>query len=228
MSVRRGRQERERADDQRSRFRDVRMARSFIRMSRSLSIRGCCVQACRTGASCCWCRRRGSQCWASGNPSWPQISGERYVGRFRPAVSTCTGAAVLRDAPVVRNLPPVASQLAFSVVGRSAPDGTMCCGAMCAQKGRSKRSPYVYACRSCGRCAISGPLADESLEHLLFPEAPEHARLPESVRQRWQSGEMGLEEKRGVIASIFTHCIVRPGAKGNRAWDYSRLEPVGR
>ncbi len=125
---------------------------------------------------------------------------------------------------------PAPSRLAtgFLRCGAERPDGTMCCGAMCAQKGRSKRSPYVYACRSCGRCAISGPLADESLEHLLFPEAPEDVRLPESVRQRWQSGEMGLEEKRGAIASVFTHCIVRPGAKGNRAWDYSRLEPVRR
>ncbi|MFG2380078.1 hypothetical protein [Streptomyces avermitilis] len=76
------------------------------------------------------------------------------------------------------------------------------------------------------RCSISGPLADEALERLLFPQAQGQVWLPESMRQRWRSGEMGLEEKRKIIASVFTCCIVRRGVKGEHSWDHSRVEPV--
>ena len=116
----------------------------------------------------------------------------------------------------------------FLRCGARHPDGTVCRGALCAQEGRSKRSPYVYSCRSCRRCSISGPLADEALERLLFPQAQGQVRLPESMRQRWRSGEMGLEEKRKIIASVFTCCIVRRGVKGEHSWDHSRVEPVWR
>jgi hypothetical protein len=37
-----------------------------------------------------------------------------------------------------------------------------------------------------------------------------------------------LEEKRKIIASAITHCMVRPGVKGDPSWDHSRLEPVWR
>jgi hypothetical protein len=104
----------------------------------------------------------------------------------------------------------------------------VCRSKLGAQKGRSKRSKYVYACHRCGRCSISGPLADEALERLLFPETPGRVTLPESMRRRWQSGEMEFEEKRKIIASVFTHLVVRPGEKGNQSWDYSRVEPVWR
>ncbi|MEV2234866.1 recombinase family protein [Streptomyces phaeochromogenes] len=116
----------------------------------------------------------------------------------------------------------------FLRCGAARPDGGVCRGALCAQKGRSKKSPYVYSCRSCGRCSISGPLAHEALEQLLFPGSQGRVKLPESMRRRWQSGEMGLEEKRKTIGSVFTCCIVRPGVKGDRSWDYSRVEPVWR
>lgn len=39
---------------------------------------------------------------------------------------------------------------------------------------------------------------------------------------------MGVEEKRKLIGSAITHFMVRPGVKGDRSWDYSRLEPVWR
>ncbi|MEV1078943.1 recombinase family protein [Streptomyces sp. NPDC050211] len=105
-------------------------------------------------------------------------------------------------------------------------DGAMCLGALCAQKGRSKTSPYVYSCRSCGRCSISGPLADEALERLVFSEVRGVAKPPQLLRDRWRSGEMGLEEKRKVVASVVTRCIVRPGVKGSASWDHSRVEPL--
>ncbi|WP_406272674.1 recombinase family protein [Streptomyces sp. NBC_00191] len=100
------------------------------------------------------------------------------------------------------------------------------------RSSQSKKSPHVYACcgsagRGCGRCAISGPLVDDAIERLLFPEAGNgRVRLPASIRQRWMSGEMGFEEKRKVIASVFTCFVIRPGVKGNRPWDYSRVTPV--
>ncbi|MCT9105842.1 recombinase family protein [Streptomyces mirabilis] len=116
----------------------------------------------------------------------------------------------------------------FLRCGAELPDGTACGGPLCAQKGRRKRSPYVYSCRSCRRCSISGPLADEILERQLFSGVSGEVRLSEAVRHRWQSGELGLEEKREIIASAFTRCLVRPGVKGDQSWDYSRIEPVWR
>ncbi|GHB82973.1 integrase [Streptomyces spinoverrucosus] len=110
--------------------------------------------------------------------------------------------------------------------GAARHDGTVCRGALSAQKGRSRRSPYVYSCRSCGRCSISGPLADQALERIVFSEAPAHLRLPDSVRKRWHSGEMEVEEKRRILAFVLTACLVRPGVKGNPVWDPSRVQPV--
>ncbi|MDW8806765.1 recombinase family protein [Streptomyces scabiei] len=115
----------------------------------------------------------------------------------------------------------------FLRCGARRPDGAVCRGALCAQKGRSKRSPYVYSCRSCGRCSISGPLADKVIEQSVLTEA--HGRgVPEATRRHWESGRLGLEEKRKIIASVITHCMVRPGVKGDPSWDHSRLEPVWR
>ncbi|MGA5359067.1 recombinase family protein [Streptomyces purpurascens] len=116
----------------------------------------------------------------------------------------------------------------FLRCGARLPDGTPCGGALCAQKGTSRRSPYVYSCRSCRRCSISGPLADEALVHLLFQEAPPRVRPPEAVRRRWQAGTADLAEKRETVASVVTHCVVRPGVKGDPTWDHSRVEPVWR
>ncbi|MCX4627913.1 recombinase family protein [Streptomyces sp. NBC_01443] len=96
----------------------------------------------------------------------------------------------------------------------------------------SRRSPYNYFCngaagRGCGRCAISGPLVEDAIERLLFPgDGRGRVRLPEPMRLRWQSGEMGFEEKRKVIASVFTGLEIRPGRKGHPTWDYSRVVPV--
>ncbi|WP_246204725.1 recombinase family protein [Streptomyces tailanensis] len=112
--------------------------------------------------------------------------------------------------------------------GAESSDGTVCRGALCAQKARSKTSPYVYTCRDCGRCSISGPLVDEVLERLMFSEAPAHALLPDATRLRWMSGEIDLEEKRRSIKSALAYCVVRPGVKGNRSWDPSRVRPVWR
>ncbi|WP_051735248.1 MULTISPECIES: recombinase family protein [Streptomyces] len=99
-----------------------------------------------------------------------------------------------------------------------------------AKSSRSRTSPYNYVCvggRGCGRCAISGPLVEAAIERLLFPEEGQgRIRLPEPIRARWQSGEMGLEEKRKVIASIFSHLLIKPGRKGCATWDYSRVVPV--
>ncbi|AZP20065.1 recombinase family protein [Streptomyces aquilus] len=105
-------------------------------------------------------------------------------------------------------------------------DGSLCNGALCAQKGRSKKSPYVYSCRECSRCSISGPLADEALERLVLSEAPGRTRLREDARCRWQVGELGLDEKRKIITSVLSCCRVRPGVKGEHAWDHSRVQPV--
>lgn len=74
---------------------------------------------------------------------------------------------------------------------------------------------------------VCGPLVDDAIERLLFPETGiGRVWLPASIRQRWMSGEMGFEEKRKVIASVFTCFVIRPGVKGNRHWDYSRVTPV--
>ncbi|MFJ9583087.1 recombinase family protein [Streptomyces acidicola] len=116
----------------------------------------------------------------------------------------------------------------FLRCGAERRDGGACRGALCAQKGRSKQSPYVYTCRSCGRCSISGPLADQALERLLFSDAQSGMRLSGAERQSWQSGEMGIEEKQRIIASAFVCCVVRPGVKGTHSWDHSRVEPVWR
>ncbi|MFE5397969.1 recombinase family protein [Streptomyces sp. NPDC056568] len=115
----------------------------------------------------------------------------------------------------------------FLRCGARRSDGAVCGGALCATKGRSRRSPYAYSCRNCGRCSISGPLADSALERLLFDDA-RRAAVTEDARLRWSSGDMGLEEKRRTVASVLVHCLVRPGVKGQHAWDFSRLEPVRR
>ncbi|WP_217241305.1 recombinase family protein [Streptomyces sp. AC555_RSS877] len=114
----------------------------------------------------------------------------------------------------------------FLRCGAQAPDGIVCRGALCAQKGRSKKSPYVYSCRSCGRCSISGPLTDEVLERLIVSNTEGPVRLSDAMRERWQSGEMEIEEKREIVGSVVASCLVRPGVKGARAWDHSRVEPV--
>ncbi|MFD7032862.1 recombinase family protein [Streptomyces sp. NPDC059917] len=99
---------------------------------------------------------------------------------------------------------------------------------------RSLRSPYNYRCdgaagRGCGKCAISGPLVEEAIARLLFPEdAPGAGRLPDSIRSRWCAGEMGFDEKRRVIASVFERLVIRPGKKGSPIWDHSRVVPVWR
>ncbi|AIS00229.1 recombinase family protein [Streptomyces glaucescens] len=111
---------------------------------------------------------------------------------------------------------------------RERSEGSLCHGALCAQQGRSARSPYVYSCRDCRRCSISGPLADEAVERLLLSGTPGVTGLPESVRIRWVSGGLPLEERRQAIASALICCLVRPGVKGKQAWDPSRVEPVWR
>ena len=112
--------------------------------------------------------------------------------------------------------------------GAKRDDGTVCHGALCVQKGRSRKSPYVYSCRDCRRCSISGPLADEALERLLFSEAAGPAQPSAAVRYRWHAGEAGLEEKRKIIAAALTGCVVQPGVKGRQAWDHSRVRPSWR
>ncbi|WP_158754472.1 hypothetical protein [Streptomyces sp. NRRL F-2580] len=68
---------------------------------------------------------------------------------------------------------------------------------------------------------------EAAVERLLFPgEGQGLVRLPEPMRLRWQRGEMGCEEKRKVIASVFAHLTIRPGKKGRQGWDYSRVTPV--
>ncbi|WP_177244678.1 recombinase family protein [Streptomyces sp. yr375] len=107
-------------------------------------------------------------------------------------------------------------------------DGTVCHGPLCAQKGRSRKSPHVYSCRDCGRCSISGPLADEVLERLVFSEAPGRVRPSDEVLHRWRAGELRLEEKRKTITSVIACCVVRAGVKGKPTWDHSRVVPVWR
>ncbi|MFB6616089.1 hypothetical protein ACIGFK_06340 [Streptomyces sp. NPDC085524] len=68
---------------------------------------------------------------------------------------------------------------------------------------------------------------EDAIGRLLFPEGGQgRVRLPEPIRLRWQSGEMGFEEKRKVIASVFSHLVVKPGRKGCQSGDYSRVVPV--
>ncbi|MEU9974708.1 recombinase family protein [Streptomyces sp. NPDC051014] len=107
-------------------------------------------------------------------------------------------------------------------------DGSQCGGAMCTQNGRSKRSPYVYTCRSCARCSISGPLADEALERILSSDSSWQMSPPGPAAAPGAAGEWGLEAKREVIGSLLSHCVVRPGEKGNSSWDHSRVQPVWR
>ncbi|WP_327661819.1 MULTISPECIES: recombinase family protein [unclassified Streptomyces] len=121
----------------------------------------------------------------------------------------------------------------FLRCGGEFPDGATCGTRMGGGKSSgSKRSPYRYTCtgdRGCGRCSISGPLVDDAIERLLFPETRDgRVRLPESLCRRWLTGELGLDEKRKVVASVFDHLVVAPGEKGNHTWDYSRLSPVWR
>ncbi|MGW0393279.1 recombinase family protein [Streptomyces sp. NPDC003042] len=100
------------------------------------------------------------------------------------------------------------------------------------KSARSHKSPYNYICngaagRGCGRCAISGPLVEEAIERLLFPaDGQGKIRLPAPIRLRWLSGGMGFDEKRKVIASVFTHLVIQPGRKGCSTWDHSRVVPV--
>ncbi|MFJ8208362.1 recombinase family protein [Streptomyces sp. NPDC096033] len=118
----------------------------------------------------------------------------------------------------------------FLRCGAEAEGGGVCGQLMGGGKTASRKSPYNYICtagRGCGRCAISGPLVEEAIERLLFPADGEgKVRLPESMRERWQSGEMGFDEKRRVIGSVFAHLVITPGQKGCTTWDYSRVVPV--
>ncbi|MEU9378552.1 hypothetical protein AB0D94_33030 [Streptomyces sp. NPDC048255] len=85
----------------------------------------------------------------------------------------------------------------------------------------------VYVDRDGLRDPYSGPLVEEAIETLLFPvDGRGKVRLPEPIRLRWQSGEMGFDEKRRVIASVFTCLEIRPGKKGRATWDHSRVVPV--
>jgi DNA invertase Pin-like site-specific DNA recombinase len=169
-------------------------------------------------------------------------TGEPVLGRWEPVVTpeqwraACAtfspgnlymhrGSAAPRR--TMRTTAPSRLASGFLRCGARLPNGEICGGPLCAQKGRSRRSPYAYACRSCRRCSISGPLADEALERLLFREAPSHVRPSEITRRRWQEG-MTDAEKRETIASAVTHYVVRPGVKGSHTWDHSRLEPVWR
>ncbi|MDK9497408.1 recombinase family protein [Streptomyces katrae] len=119
----------------------------------------------------------------------------------------------------------------FLRCGAPLSEGSECGQLMGGSKNaRSRRSPYSYICiagRGCGRCAISGPLVDDAIERLLMPgDESGLVRLPKPMRMRWQSGEMGLEEKRRVVASVFVHLSIRPGRKGCQTWDYTRVVPV--
>ncbi|MFF9621764.1 recombinase family protein [Streptomyces griseosporeus] len=114
----------------------------------------------------------------------------------------------------------------FLRCGARRSDDARCHGAMCAQKGRSRRSPYVYTCRSCGRCSISGPLADEALERLLLAGPPAGPALTEEARRCWESGV--LAERRRIIESVLLHCLVLPGVKGRPTWNFSRVTAVWR
>ncbi|WP_345660524.1 recombinase family protein [Streptomyces venetus] len=170
-------------------------------------------------------------------------TGQPVLGQWQPIVTPEQWKAVCETfspgslfmhrgsgAPRLTGRTMAPSRLASGVLrcGAQRPDGPLCGGALCVQKGGSRRSPYVYACRSCRRCSISGPLADEALERLLFHEAPPHVRPSEAVYRRWQAGTAGLAEKRETVASVVTHCVVRPGVKGDPTWDHSRVEPVWR
>ncbi|OAH13846.1 recombinase family protein [Streptomyces jeddahensis] len=170
-------------------------------------------------------------------------TGQPVLGRWEPIVTPDHWQAVCATfspgslymhrgsgAPRLTNrtLAPQHLGSGFLRCGAERSDGTVCQSKLGAQSGRSKKSPYVYSCGRCGRCAISGPLAGAAIERLLFPETQGRVRLPDSMRNRWQSGHMELEEKRKIIVSLFTCFTVRPGAKGNHTWDYSRLEPVWR
>ncbi|MEU8433447.1 recombinase family protein [Streptomyces sp. NPDC029216] len=118
----------------------------------------------------------------------------------------------------------------FLRCGAEAEGGGVCGQLLGGSKAASRRSPYNYTCaagRGCGRCAISGPLVEEAIERLLFPRGGEgKIRLPEPMRVRWRSGGMGFEEKRKVIASVFTHLTITPGKKGCGTWDHSRVVPA--
>ncbi|MCX4691339.1 recombinase family protein [Streptomyces sp. NBC_01408] len=118
----------------------------------------------------------------------------------------------------------------FLRCGAELAGGAECHQLMGGGKTASRKSPYNYICvsgRGCGRCAISGPLVEDAIERLLFPiDGQGRVRLPEPMRLRWQSGEMGFEEKRRVISSVFTHLVIKSGRKGCGTWDYSRVVPV--
>ncbi|MFE3763599.1 recombinase family protein [Streptomyces sp. NPDC059104] len=119
----------------------------------------------------------------------------------------------------------------FLRCGAALSEGGECGQSMGGSKSaRSRKSPYNYICiagRGCGRCAISGPLVEEAVERLLMAgDGRGPVRLPEPIRLRWQSGEMGFEEKRKVMASVFTRLVIKPGRKGCQTWDHSRVVPV--
>ncbi|MET8292886.1 recombinase family protein [Streptomyces sp. NPDC005180] len=118
----------------------------------------------------------------------------------------------------------------FLRCGAETEGGGRCDQLMGGGKTASRKSPYNYVCtagRGCGRCAISGPLVEEAIERLLFPaDGKAKVRLPESMRARWRSGDMGFEEKRRVIGSVFAHLVITPGKKGCVTWDHSRVVPV--
>ncbi|MGW5634661.1 recombinase family protein [Streptomyces sp. NPDC003832] len=169
-------------------------------------------------------------------------TGEPVLGRWEPIVaperwrqvcSTFSPGSLFMHrgsgAPRLTGSPRTAARhlgTGFLRCGAKQPDGTMCRGPLCVQKGRSRRSPYVYACRDCRRCSISGPLADRALEELLFETNHGREGLSAGARQRLQTGGMSLEEKRGLLASVFAYLLVRPGRKADHSWDRSRLEPV--
>ncbi|MFI1726577.1 recombinase family protein [Streptomyces sp. NPDC020489] len=170
-------------------------------------------------------------------------TGEPVLGRWDPIVTPDRWAAVCATfsagnlymhrgsgAPRLTGQRAAPRRLASGILrcGATRHDGTTCHGALCAQKGRSKRSPYVYSCRDCGRCSISGPLADEALERLLFSQAPRSKQPTGVVRDRWFAGELDLAEKRRVVSDVLAGCVVRPGVKGLHAWDHSRVQPVWR
>ncbi|MGW2840555.1 recombinase family protein [Streptomyces sp. NPDC001493] len=77
----------------------------------------------------------------------------------------------------------------------------VCNGPMGGTKASSKRSPYVYTCRSCSHNSISGPMVDGQLQRLVLEKLKKAQSTYIPIRATWPD-EQKLQQKADKLAGL--------------------------
>ncbi|MFD5553798.1 recombinase family protein [Streptomyces sp. NPDC127068] len=77
----------------------------------------------------------------------------------------------------------------------------VCNGPMSGTPTKSKRSPYVYNCRSCSRNSVSGPMVDKQLQRLVLAKLKKAQATFVPVKAAWPDGKK-LQQKADKLAEL--------------------------